>query len=100
MLDITTQNENGDLIFLLTGRLDSETSPKLEEALTDAFVKPNRVIFNCAALQFMSSAGLRVLVKAHKQAVSLGKAIVVKNINEEIMQIFVITNLTSLLTIE
>ena len=91
---------NGDTLTLkVDGRLDTSTAPQLDEevkAITDDI---KNLVFDFKGLEYISSAGLRVLLSAQKMQSNKGK-MVVKNINDDIKSIFDITGFLSILTIE
>ena len=83
----------------LTGRLDTTTAPQLESALKDSLNGVEKLSFDFAALEYISSAGLRVLLGAQKTLNRQG-SMVIHNVNSEIMEIFEITGFADILTIE
>lgn len=93
---IKTANENA-LNVVLSGRLDTTTAPQLEEAL--ALEGITELNFDFAALDYISSAGLRVLLAAQKTMNKQG-AMKITNVNSDIMEVFEITGFSDILTIE
>lgn len=93
---IKTKNENAFSIAL-SGRLDTTTAPQLEDALELDGVQA--LEFDFAALDYISSAGLRVLLAAQKVMNKQGK-MKIKNVNSDIMEVFEITGFSDILTIE
>ena len=93
---VKTKNENA-LVVALTGRLDTTTAPQLEEAL--ALDGVQALEFDFAALDYISSAGLRVLLAAQKVMNKQGE-MKIKNVNSDIMEVFEITGFSDILTIE
>ena len=87
------------LAVALSGRLDTATSPELDTALKANLEGVERLEFNFAALDYLSSAGLRVLLSAQKTMNKQG-SMVLRNVNETIMEIFEITGFCDVLTIE
>lgn len=93
---IKTKKEN-TLQIALSGRLDTTTAPQLEEALElDGVTELN---FDFAKLEYISSAGLRVLLAAQKLMNKQG-GMKVMNVNSDIMDVFEITGFSDILTIE
>lgn len=91
--------ENGSqLTVVLTGRLDTTTAPKLEGVLKQSLNGIESLIFDFAALEYLSSAGLRVLLSAQKVMNRQGEMIV-QNVNETIGEIFEVTGFVDVLTI-
>ncbi|MBR0352896.1 MAG: STAS domain-containing protein [Oscillospiraceae bacterium] len=91
--------ENGSAVFALEGRLDTNTSPELEEALKSVFDGISQLTFDFEKLDYISSAGLRVLLSAQKAMNGKG-SMTVKNVNETITEIFEVTGFSDILTIE
>ena len=88
-----------ELTITLTGRLDTTTSPKLEAELKQSIGGVETLIFDFAALEYLSSAGLRVLLGAQKIMNKQGHMIV-KNVNETIAEIFEVTGFADILDIQ
>lgn len=63
-MDIAKTQDGDSLTFALTGRLDTNTSPELEQALADSLEGCHTLVFDFAGLDYLSSAGLRVLLSA------------------------------------
>ena len=99
MLNINKTIENGNAIIELEGRLDTTTSPELERIIREILPGLTSLLFDFEKAEYISSAGLRVLLVAQKAMNSQGKMIV-QNVNETIMEIFEITGFIDILTIE
>ena len=94
------QEKNGNaLTIALEGRLDTMTAPELEAALNDALIGVEELTFDFEKLEYISSAGLRVLLAAQKTMNRQG-SMKVKNVNEIVMEIFDVTGFADILTIE
>lgn len=94
------KNLNGTALSLaLTGRLDTTTAPQLEGELKKSLPGVESLTLDFAGLQYLSSAGLRVLLAAQKTMNRQGR-MVVKNVNETIAEIFDVTGFSDILTIE
>ena len=87
------------LTITLAGRLDTTTAPKLETELKQSIAGITEQVLDFAGLEYLSSAGLRVLLASQKVMNRQGR-MVVKNVNETIMEIFKITGFVDLLMIE
>lgn len=95
-----TENRNGDsLILALEGRLDTSTAPELEAALKKTMPGIDELIFDLEKLDYISSAGLRVLLSAHKVMAQKGGMKVIRA-NEIVMEVFEVTGFADILTIE
>ena len=91
--------ESNKLTIALAGRLDTTTAPQLETELKQNISGVNELVLDLAALEYLSSAGLRVLLSAQKVMNRQGN-MVVRNVNEIIMEIFEVTGFVDLLVIE
>ena len=90
---------NGDaLTVCLVGRLDTVTAPELEASLKESVEDAKTLTLDLEKLEYMSSAGLRVLLSAQKQMAKKG-GMTVTNVNETIMEIFEVTGFSDILTI-
>ncbi|WP_026651894.1 STAS domain-containing protein [Butyrivibrio proteoclasticus] len=92
--------ENGDeLTIALEGRLDTTTAPELDDMLKTTLGSVKELNFDFSKLEYISSAGLRVLLSAQKVMNKQG-SMLVKNVGEEIKEIFEVTGFTDILNIE
>ena len=98
-MEILTNLEEKKLTVTLEGRLDTTTAPSLEKTLKDSLNDVEELVFDFEKLEYISSAGLRVLLAAEKVMKKQG-SMVIKHVNSEIMDIFEITGFTDILTIE
>lgn len=98
-MTIEKNSEGKKLTITLTGRLDTTTAPKLETELKQNISGVEELVLDLAALEYLSSAGLRVLLSAQKVMNRQG-SMVVRNANEIIMEIFEVTGFVDVLTIE
>ena len=93
-------NKNGKTLLLAPeGRLDTTTAPELEAALKENLEGAEELIFNLEKLDYISSAGLRVLAIAKRNMKNRG-SMKVTGVNEVLMEIFEITGFTRLLGLE
>lgn len=99
MLDIKKTLDGDNLEFILEGRLDTITAPELEEAIKESLDGVDKLSFDFTDLAYVSSAGLRVLLSAQKTMNGRG-GMVVRNVSEEIQEIFDVTGFSDILTIE
>ena len=94
------KNLNGtELTVVITGRLDTTTAPQLEAEFKQNLGGVEKLVLDFAALDYLSSAGLRVLLAAQKTMNKQGEMII-KNVNETISEIFEVTGFIDILTIE
>ena len=93
------KNLNGTALTIeLEGRLDTTTAPELEKAL-NALGSVNELTLDFGKLEYISSAGLRVLLAAHK-IMSRKGGMKVTNVNEIVNEVFEVTGFSDILTIE
>ena len=95
-----TKNQNGNTLEIaLEGRLDTMTAPELETELKQSMDGMDSLILDFSKLDYISSAGLRVLLSAHK--VMSGKnGMKIRNMNEIVQEVFEVTGFADILTIE
>ena len=99
MLTIEKKSNKDELVIELNGRLDTTTAPQLESELKASYEGVAELVFDLKDLEYISSAGLRVLLSAQKTMNRQGR-MVIKNASEEVMEIFEVTGFTDILTIE
>lgn len=97
---IINKNGNGDLTTLeVIGRLDTTTAPELEAAVDSCPADTQELVLDFHGLEYISSAGLRVLLKAQKNMAKRGQ-LKILNVSDDIMEVFEITGFSDILTIE
>ena len=99
MLKINKTVENGKAVLTLEGRLDTVTAPETESAVKEILPAITELTFDFQKLEYISSAGLRVLLSAQKAMNAQGK-MTVTGVNETVMEIFEITGFSDILNIE
>jgi anti-sigma B factor antagonist len=99
MLNINKETDGSELKIILEGRLDTMTAPQLEEELKGSVDGVTSLIFDIKDLQYISSAGLRVLLSAQKIMNKQG-SMVIRGANDDIKEIFEVTGFSDILTIE
>ena len=98
-MNITKQREGNQLNVALEGKLDTASAPQLETVIKEELSGVDLLVLDLAKLKYTSSAGLRTIVLAQKTMNKQGKMIL-KNVGEDIMDVFDMTGLLDLLTIE
>ena len=88
-----------ELTIAISGRLDTTTAPELEAEFKQSSAGIEKLILDFTALEYLSSAGLRVLLSEQKLMNKQGEMII-KNVNETINEIFEVTGFIDILTIE
>ena len=97
-MTITKQQSGAALTLALEGRLDTTTSPELEKELKASLGGVESLTLDFSKLDYISSAGLRVLLAAHKQMSAKG-GLKVQNVNEIVREVFDVTGFADILTI-
>ena len=99
-MEIKVIDEGTPYIFALEGRLDTNTSPQLEEFAGGLYDKGvSDIVVDMAACDFVSSAGLRVIVAMQKRAATGGN-LVFRGVQSEVMEVFQMTGFDKILTFE
>ena len=98
-MTISKKMNGTTLEIALEGRLDTMTSPELEAELKSDMNGAESLVLDFSKLDYISSAGLRVLLSAHKAMSSKG-GMIVKNVNEIVGEVFEVTGFADILTIE
>ena len=98
-MNINTVNNGAALTVALEGRLDTQTAPSLEETLVKKLEGVKELVFDFEKLEYISSAGLRVLLFAQKKMNVQGSMKVI-HVNETVAVIFDVTGFSDILTVE
>lgn len=98
-MTIEKTKNGGELTLVLAGRLDTTTAPQLEAEIRAIEADVTALTLDLASLEYLSSAGLRVILSAQKLMNHQGK-MTVRHVNETVMEVFDITGFVDILTIE
>ena len=98
-MNIEVKRKSEEVIIEVEGRLDTTTAPSLDKTINENINDVNVLVLDLKELKYISSAGLRVLLSAQKKIQKNG-SMKVRNVCEEIMEIFDMTGFTDILTIE
>ncbi len=98
-MTINQKRDGAALELLLEGRLDTATSPQLEQELAASLDGVQELTLNMEKLEYLSSAGLRVLLQAQKRMNKQG-SMKVTHVSEIVMEIFEVTGFLDILTVE
>lgn len=98
-LDIATKKDDSKAVVSLVGRLDTVTAPELEKELDQLYPDISELVLDMDQSDYVSSAGLRVILKAQKTMNQKG-SMVLTHVQDSIMEIFEITGFIDFLTIE
>ena len=88
-----------ETIIKLVGRLDTTTAPALDKTINEDIAGTNNLVLDVKELEYISSAGLRVLLGAQKKMQKIG-SMKVTNVREEVMEVFEMTGFADILVIE
>lgn len=98
-MNIEKKTENEKVILAISGRLDTQTAPELEKELDNLEEGCKELVLDMSELAYISSAGLRVILKAQKYMSAKGEMKLI-GVNESVMEVFEITGFLDILTIE
>ena len=98
-MNITKNKDGSKLTLTLEGRLDTTTAPQLEGELKSTLEGVTNLEFDFQNLEYLSSAGLRVLLAAQKAMNKQGN-MMIRHVNETILEVFEVTGFSDILTIE
>ena len=98
-MEILKNQQGSRLAVTLKGRLDTNTAPQLERELKNCLGGAEELEFDFEALDYVSSAGLRVILGAQKQMNRQGE-MVIRHVNDDVMEVFEMTGFVDILTIE
>lgn len=91
--------DQNKVILTIEGRLDTQTAPQLETAVDEILKDCAELILDLKEVEYISSAGLRIILKAQKSMNKQG-SLKLRNVNETVMEVFDITGFLDILTIE
>jgi anti-anti-sigma factor len=98
-MDISINNITGGAVLNITGKIDTLTSPELQEAVMSEIAnKPQKLVLDLSAVNYISSAGLRVLLIAQKSLKPTGGNVILVGANDSLKEIFNISGFTALFT--
>lgn len=98
-MTIEIKKNEDELVLEITGRLDTITAPALDKTINENLGEIKNLIIDFKSIEYISSAGLRVLLGAQKKMQQIGSMKVI-NVCEEVMEVFEMTGFADILTIE
>lgn len=99
-MEVNIDKDSDPVRISLIGRLDTNTSGQLESALNDLFDKEKfNIVIDLKDLEYVSSSGLRVFLGAQKKVSAASGSMVVKNVNDTVMEVFEMTGFLDVLTV-
>lgn len=100
-MKITVEEIKGKLVATLEGELDTAAAAATEEALKPLYNSGGKdIIIDCTGLEYIASSGLRILLLVLKEAKANGCRVVLRHVNDEIMNVFKMTGLNTLFEFE
>ena len=99
-MEIIKNKKEGTLVVKVVGRLDTNTAPELEKAIADETKSVKVINFDFEGLDYISSAGLRVVLMLHKTMSGNGGKFIVSHPKDEVMEVFDMTGFSGFLNIE
>ena len=98
-MNISTHTDDGTCTFAVQGRIDTLTAPELEQAITENAPECDKMVFDLKDVDYISSAGLRVILLAHREMKQKG-GLTLKGLNPNIRAIMMMTGFHKVLQIE
>ena len=98
-MQISTRTTNDTHIVAIAGSLDSTTSPEAQKALDAVVAGAKHVLLDCSGLDYISSAGLRVLLGAAKKLRASGGTLGMFGLNQSVREVFEISGFSTILTV-
>lgn len=99
-MDVNKRQDGNAVIVEIVGRLNTNTAPQLERELQDVIGSTLELVLDCENLEYISSAGLRVILSTQKAMSRRRGSLVVRNVKPEIYEVFEMTGFLDFLTIE
>ena len=100
-MEVKILEQNNEKIVAIQGRVDTVTSSDLEMKVSQVWDQPAvTLVFDCSEMEYISSSGLRVVLKAHKQVTSNGGKFILRNLNKEVNTVIELTGFSRILASE
>ena len=99
-MKITTQSTESEIRVSIEGRIDTNTSPELQNEIMKSFQKGKHIVLDFKEVAYISSAGLRALLLGQKSAIAKGGSMKIINASKVVKEVFEITGFEQILTIE
>jgi anti-sigma B factor antagonist len=100
MIKVKKEQNGSELLITLEGVLDTPATPDLIEALDGCYEGLTKLTFEFKDLEYLTSAGLRVLLEAQQEMDDIEGEMILRNVNNNIMEVFELTGFDDVLTIE
>ena len=99
-MEINEVSQDGTIMLSISGEIDGTNVDEFENRVSDAADRTSSLVLDLGNLEYVSSAGLRVFLTLQKKVKQRGDTVIIKNVNEEVMDIFSVTGFVKLLNIE
>lgn len=99
-MELTKEFDKKTLTISISGHIDATTAPELEKMAKEEFNKCEKMIFDFTKVEYISSAGLRVLLSSHKLMASKGGELIIRNVIGDVRNILDMTGFSGFLTIK
>lgn len=99
-MTLTETRQENTIQISIEGRVDTSSSPDLQNAVLLAFQKTSKLILDFTQVAYISSAGLRALLIGQKTANSKGGSLIITNVSPVVMEVFEVTGFAEILNIE
>lgn len=99
-MEINEVSQDGTIMLSISGEIDGTNVDEFENRVSDAADRTSSLVLDLGNLEYVSSAGLRVFLTLQKKVKQRGDSVIIKNVNEEVRDIFSVTGFVKLLNIE
>ena len=99
-MEVKFNKQDSSLTVMISGNIDTVTAPELDSKLQENISNVKDLVLDFAAVDYISSAGLRVILMANQQMEDVDGNLTVKNVNEDVRDVFEMTGFDSLLNLE
>ena len=99
-MEVKFNKQDSTLTVVISGNIDTVTAPELDAQLQENIPGIKDLVLDFAAVDYISSAGLRVILMANQQMEDVDGNMTVKNVNEDVRDVFEMTGFDSLLNLE
>lgn len=100
-MQVNILEQNNEIIVSIAGRVDTVTSSDLENSVSEVWNTPSAtLVFDCSKMEYISSSGLRVVLKAHKNITASSGKFILRNLNSDVRSVIDLTGFSRILTIE
>lgn len=98
-MQIQKKSDGDKLLLEISGRVDTTTAPELESCINESTKGLKELVLDLKDMAYISSAGLRVMLKAHKLMSAQG-SLIIKNVQSDVMEVFEMTGFSDILRFE